>query len=153
MITENGIVTQVDPSTAWVKTIRSSACESCATKDSCHTAGNQKAMIVMVENTLQVKKGDHVVIGIQTRPMLYLTFLLYVFPVILLMIGAAIGSSMAPAMDINPSAFSLVVGFSFFGSAFYFIRKKHNSLSKNNAYKPFLVRKRSQVIPSSCSTS
>ena len=152
MITENGIVTQVDPSMAWVKTIRSGACESCSTKDSCHTANSQKTQIVIVKNTLCVKKGDHVVIGIQTRPMLFLTFLLYVFPIILLIVGATIGNSIAPSVKMDPSLLSMFVGFSFFGLAFYYISKKHKSLSKNSAFKPFLVRKKSHVIPSTCST-
>lgn len=151
MITENGIVTQVDPSTVWVKTIRASACKACSSKDNCHTANSQKTLIVMVKNTLCVEKGDHVVIGLQTQPMLILTFLLYVFPIILLIIGAVIGNGIAPSMQMDPSLLSMLTGFSFFGLAFYFIRKKNDSLSKNDAYKPFLVRKKSQVIPSACS--
>ncbi len=152
MITENGIVTQVSPSVAWVKTIRSGACKSCATRDSCGTANGQKAMIITVDNTLNVKEGDQVVIGLETRSMLFLTFLLYVLPIIVLIIGAAIGNGIAPSLNVNPSLLSMFVGFSFFGLTFYFIRKKNDSLSKNNAYKPFLVRKKSQVIPTGCST-
>ncbi len=151
MITENGIVTQVNTSVAWVKTIRSGACESCSSKDSCGTAKGQKTMIVTVDNTLNVEKGDQVVIGLETRPMLFLTFLLYVLPIILLIIGAAIGNGIAPSLNVNPSLPAMVVGFSFFGLTFYFIRKKYDSLSKNKAYKPFLVRKKSQVIPTGCS--
>lgn len=152
MITENGIVTRVDPTMAWVKTTRSGACESCSTKNSCGTAKNMKEHTVTVKNTLRVQKGDHVVIGLETKPMLYLTFLLYVFPIILLIIGAVIGNSLAPFLQINPSLLSMSIGFSFFGLAFFFIQKKQAGLSKNKAYKPFLVRKRSHVIPDSCST-
>lgn len=152
MIKENGVITQVNASTAWVKTNRSGACESCATKDSCGTANSQKELIFTVKNTLDVKKGDHVVVGIETRPMLYLTFLLYVFPILMLITGAVIGNSLAAVIDANPSVSAMITGFSFFGMAFFFIRQKHRSLSKNNAYKPFLIRKRLQAIPSSCST-
>ena len=152
MITENGIITQANPSVAWVKTIRSGACEACSSRESCGTAVSQKEMIVTVKNILNVEKGDHVVIGLETRPMLFLTFLLYVLPIILLLIGAVIGDSLAPSFKMDPSFVSMICGFLFFGLSFYIIRKKNNSLSKKEKYKPFLVRKRSQVIPTSCST-
>lgn len=151
MITENGIVTQANKSSAWVKTSRTGACESCSTKDSCSTAKSMKEQIVVVQNTLNVKSGDRVVIGLETKSILFLTFLLYIFPIILLVIGAIIGNSIAPLFELNPSITSMISGFSFFGLAFYFIRKKNTSLSKNKSYKPFLVRRRSQVIPTSCS--
>lgn len=153
MITENGIVTQVNPSMAWVKTTRAGACESCSTKDSCSTVKSMKDQIVIVQNTLSVKEGDHVVLGLETKPILFITFLLYIFPIILLVIGALIGNSLAPHFQLNPSLTSMAVGFSFFGLAFFIIRKKHDALAKNKAYKPFLVRKRSQVIPTGCSSA
>ena len=150
MITENGIVTDANSSVAWVKTTRSGACESCSSKGSCGTANSQKEMTITVKNTLNVGKGDHVVIGLKTRPILFLTFLLYVFPIILLILGALIGNSIAPSLQMDPSFISMISGFLFFGLSFYIIRKKNNSLSKKDEYKPFLVRKRSQVIPANC---
>ncbi len=152
MITENGIVTNANVSTAWIKTTRSSACKACASRESCGTVESQKEMTVTVKNTLNVGKGDHVVIGLESRPMLFLTFFLYVFPIILMIIGAMIGNGLAPSFQINPSFAAVISGFSFFGIAFYIIRKKNDSLAKKEEYKPFLVRKRSPVIPASCST-
>jgi sigma-E factor negative regulatory protein RseC len=147
MIKEDGIVTTANASVAWVKTTRSSACEHCTSKDSCGTSGDQKDMIVMVKNTLNVGKGDHVVIGLETRHFLYVSFLLYVFPIILLFIGAVIGNSLAPYLQMDPSLVSMISGFLFFGVSFYIIRQKNNSLAKKEEYKPFLVKKRPQAIP------
>ncbi|CCK79189.1 MULTISPECIES: SoxR reducing system RseC family protein [Desulfobacula] len=151
MITENGIVTNADKSTAWITTTRSGACEACASRESCGAGDNKKEITVTVKNTLDVKKGDHVIIGLETKPILFLTFLLYVFPIILLTIGAVIGNSLAPYFQMNPSLVSMISGFFFFGLSFYFIRKKNNSLANREEYKPFLVRKKSQVIPTACS--
>lgn len=154
MITENGIVTDVNPSSAWVRTIRSGTCESCSSKDSCGTSHHEhKEMIVSVKNTLNVKKGDQVVIGLDTRPLLVVTFLLYVFPVILLIAGALIGNSIALSFNMNPSLLSLVTGIIFFCTAFFIIRKKSRALSTDEAYKPFLVRKKTTIIPGGCSIS
>lgn len=152
MIKENGIVTKANPSVAWVKTIRSAACESCASKKSCGTPGNLEEMIVSVKNTINVVKGDHVVVGLESRPMLFLTFFLYVFPIISLTIGAIIGDAVAPSFQKDPSIISMVMGFLFFGLSFLIIRMKNNSLSKKKKFKPFLVRKRFSTAPV-CSSS
>ncbi len=152
MMTENGIITRANPSVAWVKTIRSGACEACASKESCGTGGSQTEMTVTVKNTLHVETGDHVVIGLETRPMLFLTFFLYVFPVILLLIGAVIGNSIAPFIQRDPSLVSMIFGFLFFGFSFFIIRKKNASLSKREELKPFLVRKRPPVTTAACPT-
>lgn len=153
MITENGIVTTADISTAWIKTIRSGACEACSSRESCGTAGNQKEMIVSVKNTLNVKAGDHVVIGLETGPIMFLTFLLYVFPILMLITGALIGNFLAPVFNLNPSLISMLAGFFFFSLSFYIIRRKNHSLSKEDSYKPFLVRKKSQAIQVNCTLS
>lgn len=152
MIKENGIVTKANPSVAWVKTIRSAACESCASKKSCGTPGNLEEMIVSVKNTINVVKGDHVVVGLESRPMLFLTFFLYVFPIISLTLGAIIGDAVAPSFQKDPSLISMVMGFLFFGLSFLIIRMKNNSLSKKKKFKPFLVRKRFSTAPV-CSSS
>ncbi len=151
MITENGIVTTADTATAWIKTTRSGACESCSSKESCGTVHEQKEHIVIVKNTLNVKSGDHVVIGLETKPMLYLTFLLYVFPILMMITGALIGDNLAVTFDVDPSIASMAIGFSFFGLAFYYIRKKNYTLSKNEAFKPFLIRKRPHAVQAGCS--
>ena len=142
MIKENGVVTRADSSLAWVKTIRTEACESCSSKESCGNSGSFEEVIITVKNTINVKKGDHVVVGLETRPMLYLTFFLYVFPVISLTIGAIIGDSVAPFFYKDPSFVSMITGFLFFGLSFCLIRMKNNSLSQKKELKPFLVRKR-----------
>jgi len=151
MITENGIVTQANQTFAWIKTTRSSACEACASRGSCGTENSRQEMTVTVKNTLNVGKGDHVVIGLETRHIVFITFLLYVFPIILLLIGALIGNSLAPSFGLDPSFISMITGFLFFGFSFYIIRKKNTALAKKDEYKPFLVRKRHQVLPSNCS--
>ncbi|MCG8686550.1 MAG: SoxR reducing system RseC family protein [Desulfobacterales bacterium] len=151
MITENGIVTQATHETAWVKTTRTAACESCSSKDSCGTSHHgSKDMMVTVKNTLGVEKGDPVVIGIETRPMIYLSFLLYVFPIILLVIGAVLGDSLAPALNMNKSLLAMLIGFSCFVLAFLVVRKKQAVMSKKDEYKPFLVRKKPHSAPEGC---
>lgn len=146
MITEDGIVTHATPETAWIKTTRSAACESCASKDSCGVSHHpSEEMTIILPNTLGVEEGDHVVVGIDSGPMLFLSFFLYVFPIILLIIGALIGDAVAPALGMSSSALSMGFGFLLFAVAFLIIRKKQAGMSKKDKYKPFLVRKKNPI--------
>ncbi len=155
MITENGIVTQADQTSALIKTIRSGACEGCSSKESCGggEGHNTKEMTVTVKNTLDVETGDEVVIGIETKPMMILSFLLYVFPIILLIFGAVIGEQVAPVLHLNKSFSAMIFGFSFFGAAFLVIRKKQSSLTQKDEFKPFLVRKKRSSDSHHCKIS
>lgn len=152
MITEHGIVTQANQGTAWIKTTRSAACESCSSKESCGTSHHgTREMMITVKNTLGVRTGDAVIIGMETRPMIYLSFLMYVFPIILLVIGALIGDALAPYLGMNKSLSAMIAGFSLFAAAFFVLRKKQHSLTQKDAFKPFLVRKKSRSAPEHCS--
>lgn len=142
MIKETALVTSADATTAWVKTRRSEACESCSAKDSCGTSSNFEEVTIKVDNTINVKAGDSVVIGVETKPMLFLTFLLYVFPIIFLIAGALIGNWLAGSFAVDPSFLSMAAGFSLFGISILIIRKKSRSLSRSNQYKPFLIKKK-----------
>lgn len=146
MITEDGIVTHATPETAWIKTTRSAACESCASKDSCGVSHHpSEEMTIILPNTLGVEEGDHVIVGINSAPMLFLSFFLYVFPIILLIVGALIGDALAPSLKMNPSALSMGFGSLLFAVAFLIIRKKQAGMSKKDKYKPFLVRKKKSI--------
>lgn len=146
MITEDGIVTHATPETAWIKTTRSAACESCASKDSCGVSHHpSEEMTIILPNTLGVEEGDHVIVGIHSAPMLFLSFFLYVFPIILLIIGALIGDALAPVLEMSSSALPMGFGFLLFAVAFLIIRKKQAGMSKKDKYKPFLVRKKNPI--------
>ncbi len=149
MITENGIVTAANESVAWIKTTRHSACKSCANRDSC---GSGKTMTLTVKNTLGVSKGDRVTIGLETKSMMFLAFFLYVFPVLCLIAGAFVGDFLSPHFSLSSSTSSLLFGGGCFTLAFFVIRKTHDRLVGNDAYKPFLVKK-NPVTSGSCRLS
>ncbi len=140
MVTEEGIITGTTSSTAWVKTVRSSACEACEAKDSCHESSHSREMTVEVDNTLNADIGDRVAIGFRTGPLLQLTFMLYVFPIILLIAGAALGQAVAPMLHTDQSLTSLFTGIACFAAAFLIIRRLNNKLASQKKYMPFLLR-------------
>jgi sigma-E factor negative regulatory protein RseC len=108
MATEHGIVTRIDSGEAWVKTVKSGSCEGCSARGACHSLSDSGEMEVNAINEAGARVGDRIVLSFDTSSLLKATFLLYVFPILLLIIGAGIGQGTAPYFNFNPSAFSLL---------------------------------------------
>ncbi len=145
MATEVGIVLKLhSPTTALVKTKRSSACESCSSKDSCRTTGTGGGtdMEVEVVNTAGAKVGETVVIEVQASSLLKASFLIHIFPIICLVAGAITGQKIAQILDWDLSATSAFIGFLFFCLAFLCVKVIGNKMAGKDAYKPKVIRVR-----------
>ena len=153
MITEHGTVTRANPEVAQIKTNRAAACEGCAGKDSCGTIHRGQEILFEVPNTLGVQEGDFVLIGMQTKSALLLTFLVYIVPILCLVAGALTGDALAPFLGINASFFAMLLGFSFFGLAFFILHKKSAAMNRKNEYRPMLIRKTGSTSPPACKPS
>ena len=140
MATEHGIVIRTDSKGAWVKTTKSGSCEGCTARGSCHSLSERGDMEVKAINEAGAKVGDRIVLSFETSSLLKATFLLYVFPIILLLIGAVLGHQMAPYFDFDPSGFSAITGFSFFFAAVLAIKYKANRLARKNEYRPKIIK-------------
>ena len=140
MATEQGIVIKTDSSAAWVKTIKTGDCAGCSARGSCHSLGNNDAMEVKAINEAGAKAGDRIVLLFETSSLLKATFLLYVFPILLLIIGAAIGQELAPHIDFNPSGLSALTGFSFFIVAVLIIKARANKMALKKEYRPKIIK-------------
>ena len=142
MATQEGVVTKVDSSTAWVKCTKSAACESCKAKGFCDTMGGGSDDDVEVEaiNAAAAKVDDRVTISFETSSLLKVSFLVYMVPVLFLILGVVIGDKIAPIFDYDQSIFSIVVGFLFLFAAFFFVKAKGKDLAKKDAYKPKIIR-------------
>ncbi len=140
MTTEEGIVTKIDSTSAWVKVSKTSACESCSVKSSCNVLGGGEEMEVRAINTLGARVDDRVTLSFETSSLLKASFLLYMVPIISLITGAVIGQEIALYFDSNPSICSAVVAFSFFIIAVLYIKSKGNELATRNEYKPKVTR-------------
>ena len=150
MATEQGIVIRTDSSAAWVKTIKTGDCAGCSARGSCHSMGNTNEVEVKAINQAGAKVGDRIVLSFETSSLLKATFLLYVFPILLLIVGAAIGQEMAPKFGFNPSGFSAIMGFTFFFAALLIIKTTANKLARKNEYRPKIIKiLNSKAIPQS----
>lgn len=140
MATEEGIVLRTSGTEAVVKTVKSGVCKGCTARGSCHSMGENDEMEVDVINAAGAKVGDRIVLNLETGPLLKVTFLLYVFPIIVLIIGAALGQRIATMLGLDSSGLSVLVGFFFLFAAVLFIKKKANKLAKRNKYRPTIVK-------------
>lgn len=140
MATEQGVVLRTDSEAAWVKTTRSSACQGCTARKSCNTRSGSQDMEVKALNIAGAREGDRIVLSFETRSLLKATFLIYVFPIIFLIAGAAIGQILAPLMAFNPSTISVLLGFAFFFTALFIIKARANKMAKKNAYQPKITK-------------
>jgi len=91
-------------------------------------------------NEAGAQVGDRIIISIETASLLKASFLLYVFPILLMVAGAIIGQMSGPLFNIDPSAFSAVVGFLFFFISFWFVKSRGNRMARKNEYKPKIIR-------------
>jgi sigma-E factor negative regulatory protein RseC len=141
MATEKGIVTRVGSATAWVKTSRTSACEGCASRQSCHLKGDDDAeMEVEAFNDARAVVGDRIVLRVASGALLKVSFMLYVFPILLLILGAIVGQILGPAFHYDSSSFSLLLGGVCFGLAFILIRLRSGRMARKTEYRPRIVR-------------
>jgi sigma-E factor negative regulatory protein RseC len=141
MATEEGVVTRIESATtAWVKTTRSGACESCSARSSCHSLGGGEETEVEAINRAGAQIGQKVVLSFDTSPLLKATFLLYMFPILTMMAGAFIGQQLAIKFNVDSSFLAAVFGFLCFGLTFVFVRAKGNKLAKRDEYRPKIIR-------------
>ena len=140
MATEQGVVVRIDADGAWVKTVRSEACDSCASKGACHTMGGGKEMEVAVLNPIGARVGDRVVITLGTSPFLKATFLVYMFPVLLLVVGAAAGEWISRSAGLGSPLPSALLGFGALAAGLLCMRIIARRLSGKAQYRPRITR-------------
>lgn len=94
MLEETGVVVAIDNGQAWVQTIRKSACSSCEAKSGCGQGvlariSDGKANQVLVNNTLNLKVGEEVLIGIPEDMLIKASVMVYLLPLILMIVAAS----------------------------------------------------------------
>ncbi|HMA67806.1 MAG TPA: SoxR reducing system RseC family protein [Desulfosalsimonadaceae bacterium] len=139
MALEEAIITRTNRNTAVVQTRRTAACEGCSERHVCHSMGGNREIEVEVANPVGAEPGDTVMVAFKTSQLVLLSFLLYVFPIIAMVIGAVLGDSLAPRYNADPSIFAAVLGFLFFAAAMGIIIWKDRQVKKTGQYQPVIV--------------
>ncbi|MFW2374164.1 MAG: SoxR reducing system RseC family protein [Gammaproteobacteria bacterium] len=106
MIEETATVVAVEGAYALLQTQRQSACQSCSVKTGCGTSVlsqvvGQRSSQLKVENTLQLKVGDEVVIGLLENSLVKGSLLIYALPIMLMLGAGLLGDQLAQSYHYN----------------------------------------------------
>jgi sigma-E factor negative regulatory protein RseC len=143
MAIEQGIVTlpgATGGNTVWVKTVKPAACESCASKKDCSMDKVSKTREVEVCNPIGAKVGDRVQISIQTSALLRAIFLLYLFPILCMLIGALTGQVVSIFISTNDSLTSMLSAISCFVAALVVVHIRGGKMALKKEYQPKITR-------------
>ena len=91
-------------------------------------------------NTIGAKVGDRILLHFKSGDLIKVTFLLYVFPVLMLLLGAVVGQHSATSLNVDSSTLSVALGVAAFCFAFWYVRIKSKKMAANNAYRPKIIR-------------
>jgi sigma-E factor negative regulatory protein RseC len=143
MATETGVVTKIsyrDARTAWVKTVPSSACESCSSRHQCSTKSGSQEREVEAINEVGAKAGDRIQLAINTGSLLKATFLLYIFPVLCMLVGGIAGHAIALRFQWDTSLFAALAAMACLAVAMLVVRFGGNRMANKAAYRPRIIR-------------
>lgn len=140
MATEEGIVIHTQDALARVETTQSRSCKGCTSKGSCQVAADGKRAEVLAVNLAGARKGDRILMQIETASLLKACFLLYILPVGCMLLGAILGHWIALSLDRDPSVISAFSGFSALILSVIVIRSTANRMGQRDAYKPKIMR-------------
>ncbi len=145
MIEENAIVVAVEGDDVLVQTQRRSACQSCAVKSGCGTSVLSKVIglrvsQIRVSNTLNVKTGDEIVLGINDNALVQGSLLVYALPLILLLMFAVTGEYWAQSQNMNTELVAIVSGLFGFVVAIFITRFSISKTRFKNQIQPHMLR-------------
>jgi len=146
MLEEHGVVVEADIDFAWVETQRKSSCGQCAENKGCGTSAlaeviGKKATKIRVQNTLAVKAGDHVVIGLEESALVRSSLTLYMLPLLCLFVTAIFYETLA-AQGIFPKSevYSMFAGLFGMGIGFIIAKSMTTNMSNQERYQPVLLK-------------
>lgn len=105
MIETEAVVVRIEHAIAYVQVERKSSCSGC-TESSCGTSVlanffGKRTPLYGASNEVGAKVGDRVVVGLNESALFKGTLLLYLFPLLLLFVGAVAGSALAATAEVK----------------------------------------------------
>lgn len=125
---QQGLVIGVNGGMATVKFVRSKACAHC---NACLSFGDNEA-IVDISNTVGAEVGDTVSITLHSRSLVKASLLMYGIPLVLLLIGALLGSLIS---DLATAAFGIVLA----AGGFLLIRALEPRFERMSEFRPRMI--------------
>ena len=132
---EIGIVREIKNNQAKVEVIRRHSCHKCG---ACEIGGS-RVFELWLDNAVNAKPGDRVIIYFAGKKLLKVAFIVYIFPLIALMAGYIAGAALFPKSSYGEIG-GIIASFVFFtlslAAIFFYDRKT----GKNKAYHPKICK-------------
>lgn len=146
MITETGRVVAIEERGLWVETIRKTTCGSCEVQKGCghgvlNKLGSNRSNYIWVLNDDQSQPfsvDDEVEIGIPEHIVLTASFIVYMIPLILLLLGAVIGESLLQS-GFGETIAGMVGAVGGFTAGLCIVAWHNVKIRNNYSYQPRLV--------------
>lgn len=119
---------------------KSSACEHCASLESCSIGTDAGSKTVEAHNLIGAGVGSRVKLSVETRTFLQSSFIVYIVPLLMLLIGAGCGQFIGSQMHAgpDPNLLSAILGTAFLIGTFLVIKVGSRALVKEH-YMPKIV--------------
>ncbi len=138
---EQGVVVENRGATVLIKTERKSACESCASKKSCHSI-SETEMLIEAENPVGAGVGDMVIYEIGAGSVIKAGMLLYLVPLLSFILGVVLGQGASGRFFAghNPDLVAGLSGALFLAAAFVGLKLYGRRFERDKAYRPHVLR-------------
>lgn len=124
---------------ATVKVQRHTSCEKCGACNLGMVSSTEKT--VEVENTLNAREGDLVMLGIKSGAILSASFILYIIPLLTFFGGLVAGNRWGEEFGISPDIFSVILGTTFLILTFIIIYIYDKRIrNTTNKFRPYITR-------------
>ena len=116
MVEQEGSVVSVESGFAYVDVQKRSSCSQCDKNQECgesilSSMFPVKKQVMKVKNTLDVRQGEQVTLGIEEGALVMLALLTYMVPLVFLVVGALIGGQLQPVFGVTGELGSILLGF------------------------------------------
>ena len=143
MVTEQGIIKEINNDKAIVKVKRSSACEHCSARGTCGMSfGTESSneILIEVKNSLNARVGDKVELSIPSGSLVKIAIMVYIFPIFSLLFGAYEGGNLAIHFGVNSTLGSIIGAGALLIISFLILRKVDKAIKKKDSYNIRMTR-------------
>jgi sigma-E factor negative regulatory protein RseC len=141
MAVEAGTVKIVKDGMVLVEVEAGSGCGSCQARGSCMMGSSGRTRSLWIKKSLDVHPGERVHFGIEEKGVVMASFLLYLFPVIMLVAGMVAGGSYSDFLGMKEETAAIVAGVCGIAAAFIIIRVVTPIIRKKRSFEPVLIDK------------
>lgn len=134
MKTEEGLVIEVSGETAKVKTGRHNDCKNCG------ACPGDNTVIVCAKNQKGALPGQRVVFELKETNTVMAAFIVFIFPLISVFLGAGLGWLVGQKMGGHESLYETFGGVATFMLSILYIKIFNNNMNESDKYQPKIIQ-------------